>query len=79
MPVVWIMSESRAVANEHEGHKRIYTDNFQQFLNDCRPQGVKQGTISSLVQQHDSKFVQRFMKKIIKLSFTFYYIKYIFN
>ena len=34
------MSESRAVANEYEGHKRDSTDHFQQFLNGCRRQRV---------------------------------------
>ena len=40
VPVVWFMSESRAVANEHEGHKRTIPAVFE-WLSSSRGYNIK--------------------------------------
>ena len=61
------MSESRAVANEHEGYKRTL-DNFQQFLNDCRHQrvnGISENELNS-TKNYFSNMIGRAIDTVYK-------------
>ena len=64
VPIVWFMSESRLVANEHEGHKRAIPIISSSFWRTVVLKGLYQGIFYSLFNEEE-KLLNSTMKQSI--------------